>query len=136
MPFTCKIGDSFYLPDLGGRHRYVILTNPNLDGDVVIVNFTDSINVQSPVTFNPKDDPRLFTKRTGVYYARARFVLKTKLEIQKTEKWEFCQLNLVQRIIAGAFRCVHTPIEILKEIRSQYPEIHKKYCAWDIDNPI
>src|SRR4030066_847539 len=99
MPFTCKIGDSFYLPDIGGRHRYVILTNPNSDGKVVIVNFTDSGNVESPVIFNPKDDKMLFSKRTAVYYAYAKLFPAAKLKKSKIEGWGFCQLNHIKRIV-------------------------------------
>jgi hypothetical protein len=36
MPFTCKVGDSFYLADSGGHHRYVIITKPNSDGNIVL----------------------------------------------------------------------------------------------------
>ncbi|MFA5309467.1 MAG: hypothetical protein WC370_08310 [Dehalococcoidales bacterium] len=131
MPFSCKIGDSFYLPDIGGRHRYVILTNPNSDGKVVLVNFTDSSNVDSPVIFGPRDDKLLFSKRTGIYYAYAQLVPANKLKISKIEGWEFCQLNNVKRIIIGAFKSQHTPIFILKELSTQYPEEHKRHCTWD-----
>ncbi len=131
MPFTCKIGDSFYLSDIHGRHRYVILTNPNNDGKVVLVNFTDSMNVDSPVIFNPKDDKILFSKRTGIHYAYARLFPVAKLKESKIIGWEFCQLNHIKRIVIGAFQSQHAPIYILKELSSQYPEEHKKYCAWD-----
>ena len=131
MPFTCKVGDSFYLPDIGGRHRYVILTKPNNDGKVVLVNFTDPQNVECHVIFNPKDDKRLFTKRTGVYYARATLIPTMKLKKSRIDGWEFCQLNHVKRIIIGAFQSQHTPIFILEELRNQYPVEHKQYCNWD-----
>jgi len=130
MPFTCKVGDSFYLPDTGGRHRYVILTKPNSDSKIVLVNFTDSRNIESPVIFNPKDDKRLFIKRTGVNYAQARLI-KIKGLKDIIDGWEFCQLNHIKRIVTGAFQSQHTPIYILKELSTQYPEEHKQYCDWD-----
>ena len=131
MPFTCRIGDSFFLPDTGGRHRYVILTNPNSDGKIVLVNFTDSKNVESPVIFHPKDDIRLFNKRTGVYYAWAKLVLAANLTESIIDRWIFCQSDIIKEIVRGAFQSQHTPIEILREISAQYPAEHKKYCTWD-----
>ena len=131
MPFTCKVGDSFYLPDTGGRHRYVILTKPNSDNKVVLVNFTDSRNIESPIIFNPKDDKRLFTKRTGVNYAKARLIQIKVLMESVIDGWEFCQLNHINKIVIGAFQSHHTPIYILKELSTQYPEEHKQYCTWD-----
>jgi hypothetical protein len=131
MPFTCKVGDSFYLHDTGGRHRYVILTKPNSDNQVVLVNFTDSQNIDSPVTFSPKDDKNLFTIRTGIYYAYSQLVSVTKLKKLTITGWEFCQLNHIKRIVIGAFQSQHTPMYILKELSTQYPEEHKRYCSWD-----
>ena len=131
MPFTCKVGDSFFLPDTGGRHRYVILTNPNSDSRVVLVNFTDSRNIESPVIFNLKDDKRLFSKRTGVNYAQARLIQIEGLNEAAIDDWEFCQLNHIKRIVIGAFQSQHTPIYILKELSTQYPEEYILYCSWD-----
>jgi hypothetical protein len=51
MPFTCKVGDSFYLPDNNGRHRWIIITKANAAGYEVIVNFTDANNLDCPVIF-------------------------------------------------------------------------------------
>jgi len=97
MPFTCKVGDSFYLSDTGGRHRYVILTTQNENGDIILVNFTDSHNVESPVIFNPKDNSKIFYKRTGVHYAFARLISAEKLKKSKINGWQFCQLNHIKK---------------------------------------
>jgi len=127
MPFTCKIGDSFFLPDGGGRHRYVILTDPNKYDKVVLTNFTDARHTAFPVIFNPKDDKRLFTKRTTVQYEYASLIPAKNLTESNIDGWEFCQLNHVKKIVIGAFQSQHTPIFIIEALKVQYPAEYKEY---------
>ena len=131
MPYSCKKGDSFCLPDSNGQHRWVILTEPNDNGDIVVVNFTDSQHVDSPVIFNPKDNPRIFSKRTGVNYAFARTISADLLNNSTITNWEFCQLNHVNEIVKGAFQSQHTPICILEELKEQYDERYHGNFTWD-----
>jgi hypothetical protein len=127
MPFTCKVGDSFYLPDFSGRHRYVILTKPNDDGKVVLVNFTDSKNVDYNIIFNPKDDGRMFKKRTTVNFAYARFMPVSALMGTNPPGWMVCQLNYIKKIVKGTIQSRHTPLEIITELVNQYPEYKQLY---------
>jgi hypothetical protein len=128
MPFTGKRGDSFYLPDGGGHHRYVILTNPDSNGKVVVINFTDAQNpTDCPVIFNPKDDPKLFTKRTTINCAYAQVISVAKLKASKIDRWEMCQLNNVKQAVIGAFRSQHTPTFIIDALKVQYPNEYNQY---------
>ena len=60
MPFSGKIGDTLRLRDTGARHRCIILTNHNNDGNVVILNFTTAKHFEWSVTFSPRDNRKLF----------------------------------------------------------------------------
>ena len=80
MPDTCEVGDSFYITDYRDRHRWVIITQPNSDGKVVLVNFTGvASHKECVVLFQPKDDLELFTKLTTVAYDYAWFADTSKL---------------------------------------------------------
>ncbi len=136
MPFSCKIGDSFFLEDGGGGHRYVILTNPNSEGRLVIVNFTDVKNVHTLPVFTPKDDPNLFSKHTSVNYSFAQTVIRDRLTKIKIERWVFCNLHIVRKIVVGAFQSQHIPIYIIKELRKHYPVEYDKYHTWNVDELI
>ena len=135
MPFTGKVGDTLLLRDIGVRHRYVILTKPNSDGNVVVVNFTSaSPRKECFVTFRPKDDKRLFNKKTTVNYTDAR-ILPVKALIDKAKRnprdYVFCSENHIKKIVIGALQSQFTPIEILEELGIQYPNEYKRYCAKD-----
>ena len=56
MSFTGKIGDTLRLQDTGARHRYIILTKPNNNKNVVIVNFTTAKHHEWFLSFSPKDN--------------------------------------------------------------------------------
>ncbi len=72
MPFNGKVGDSIFIDDLGGGHRYVILTKPNSNDEVVIVNFTaEAFGKDCTATFRPRDHSKLFSKPTVVNYPQA-----------------------------------------------------------------
>jgi hypothetical protein len=128
MPFTCKVGDSFCLTDYGGYHRYIILTKPNEDGKVVLANFTSfADDKECVVIFWPTDDAQLFKKATTISYANARIVISSKLEEYKENDYKYCSSVLTQRAIIGAFQSLFTPLEIIQELKNQYPTEYKKY---------
>jgi len=131
MPFSCKVGDSFYLSDAGGRHRYVIITQPNDNGDVVVVNFTDARNIDCNLTFTPQDDGRLFKIPTTVYYAYARTMSAQKLSNITIDGYQPCRTNNINKIIEGAFQNLDTPLYIIEELKNQYPSIYKSNFTWD-----
>ncbi|MCX6011551.1 MAG: hypothetical protein NT134_04780 [Chloroflexi bacterium] len=135
MPFTGKVGDTLYLGDIGGRHRYIIISKPNSDGNVIIANFTSATYWREwVVTFTPKHSKRLFDRKTTVNYADARIKPVSKLVEEakyRPEKYEFCPENLVKKIVIGALQSRFTQIEILEELKIQYPSEYEKYCQRD-----
>lgn len=132
MPFTGKIGDTLYLSDIGGHHRYIILSKPNSDGNVVIANFTSARYWKEwLVTFTPRANKRLFDKKTTVNYADTRIIPISKLiKVAKRnpKQYEFCPENLTEKIVIGALQSQFTPIEILEELRIQYPNEYERHC--------
>lgn len=121
MPFTCKIGDSFYLPDNNGRHRWIILTEPNAAGHIVIVNFTDANNLDCSVIFAPKDhNPFIF--RTAICCSKATLVLESKLKNLKIMDYFYFNERQVEKIVKGVITSLHTPTDILMELKYQYPD--------------
>lgn len=75
MPFTGKVGDTLHIPDIWGGHRYIVLTEPNNDGKVVIVNFTSfGSGKECPVLLRPKDNKHIFSKLTTISCADADIV--------------------------------------------------------------
>lgn len=134
MPFTGKVGDTLRLRDIGTRHRYIILTKPNSDGNVVITNFTTAKHFEWLVTFRPRDNKELFTKKCTPNYNGARiYPLSALAKIVKRnpKNYVFCPEKLTQRIIIGALQSRYTPIEVLEELKAQYPIEYKKYCNKD-----
>ena len=121
MPFTCKVGDTFCLADSSGHHRYVILTKPNGDGNIVLTNFTSAEAWKDcSVIFRPRDNKKLFTKRTTIDYSYATLISASKLMESEINNYVFCDLDCVRRIVEGALQSQHTPLEIVKELKSQY----------------
>ena len=93
MPFTGKIVDTLRLTDIGARHRYVILTEPNSDGNVVILNFTTSKHFEWLVTFRPIDNKKLFSVKCTPNFTDARiYPLKSLLKYCKTSSQGICIL--------------------------------------------
>lgn len=131
MPFTGKVGDSIVIDDLSNGHRYVILTKPNNIGTTVIVNFTaEKFGKDCTTTFRHRDHPALFSKPTVVNYPLATTIpLDTfRNEAQKPNcRYIYCNEIIVKRIIEGAFKSQFTPISILNELTTQYPQLAQKY---------
>jgi len=120
MPFSCKIGDSFYLPDDNGRHRWVIITKPNSDGNIVIVNFTDADNVGCSIIFRPGEH-NPFTLRTTIFCGKATLVLESKVKPLRVKDYFFFSERQVERIVKHLIGCSHTLPDILAELETQYP---------------
>ena len=130
MPFTGKVGDTLFLGDTGGRHRYVILTEPNNDGNVVITNFTTASHFEWNVVFRPKDNKQLFTERCTPNYHDARFYpFSGLLKIAQSTHavYAFCARHHIKKIVTGALQSNHTPLEILRELAAQYPKLISKW---------
>lgn len=124
----CEVGDSFYITDYGDRHRYVVITKPNKDDRVVIVNFTSvASHKECVVLFQPKDDNALFDRWTTVAYKYARLANIRKLIEYRNNGYCCCHLGHIQRIIKGAFQSQFIPLEIMLELKEQYPAEHTKY---------
>jgi len=131
MPFDGKVGDSILIDDSGGGHRYVILTKPDSNDEVVIVNFTtDRFGKDSAVIFGRRHHSKLFSKRTGVNYPYAYKIDigKFKSEAAKSDcRYRYCPADVINRIILGAFQSNFTPTGIQAELETQYPDIAKEY---------
>ena len=132
MPFTCKIGDTLRLSDIGGKHFYVIITKPHDDGNVVLVNFTSARYWKEwIVIFTKKDNRKLFSKKSTVNYADARIMPSRKLiaiaERISTDDYNYCAENIIEKIIIGAFQSKFAPNEVITELSVQYPNEYKKY---------
>jgi len=124
----CEIGDSFYITDHRDRHRWVVITRPNKDGKVVIVNFTRvASHKECVVLFQPKDDGELFNRLTTVAYSYATLADITKLVKHRDNGYYYCQPEHIQRIIKGAFQSQFIPLEITIELKEQYPTEYAKY---------
>lgn len=133
MSDTCDIGDSFYITDPKDRHRNVVITNPNEDGKVAIVSFTSvTSNKECTVLFQPKDDANLFDRLTTVSYRHARLVDVTKLTRYKNDGYYYCEPEFIQRIVKGAFQSEFIPLEVIPELKEQYPTEYAKYYIENI----
>jgi hypothetical protein len=124
MPFTGKVGDTLKLSDDGGGHRYIVLTNPNKDGNVVIANFTAARYWKEwIVTFNPRDNKRIFTKKTTINYADARIIpVKSLIDYVAGNPgcdYAFCGVRHCNKIIAAASKSEFIPGEVMEEITKQ-----------------
>ncbi len=139
MPFTGKVGDTLHISDSGGGHRYVIITEPNDDDEAVLVNFTSTrIWKDNSAVFHPRDDKHLFKVETSVRFSDASLVpvdeLKEKAKTRKNKKeYLYCSENNIKRIVKGAFQSDFTPIEIIEELKTQYPDEYDKYYKEDED---
>lgn len=141
MPFSGKPGDSIFIDDLGGGHRYVVLTKPDSNDRVRIVNFTaDEFGKDCTVTFKPKHHRKLFIKPTVVNYRGARPMSLSKLESEAAKtnsEYIYCPANIFNEIILGAFKSNFTPTGIQAELEKQYPNIAEEYYrthpfkSWD-----
>lgn len=132
MPFNGKIGDTLRLRDIGARHRYIILTNPNSNGNVVILNFTTAKYFEWLVTFTPKDDRDLFTRKcTPNYHDACLYPLSALFYVarQNPKDYIYCPENLTRRIVVWALQSKYISLEIIDELKKQYPDEYDKYFS-------
>lgn len=135
MPSRCKVGDSACLYDGGGGHRHVVLTNPNKDDSVVIVNFTSAPNCMCDGrVFTRSDNRNLFNRPTVVnyYLARIRSVtsLCEHLELGRgfiVTKPKFCPQAITEQIIENAFKSQFTIGDVIEELKIHYPLEYGQY---------
>lgn len=122
MPFTCKVGDSFKRPDSNGGHRWVILTRANQSGCIVIVNFTDARNNTCPYVFTPRDHKVFSLKQTTLCCSKATIVSESKLKLLSPRDYEYFDERLVAKIAKAVIENIYTPLEVVAELKTQYPD--------------
>ena len=137
MSFCCRVGDSIFLNDKGGGHRYVVISEPNQNKCVVIVNFTSaSGSIDRTVTFTRSDDKNLFDHPTNVNFKLARMISTEKL-IREANRQDTvnhyisCSEEIIKKIVIGAFQSQFTPIEIINELGVQYLDDYNKHYETD-----
>ena len=130
MPFSCKVGDSFYLKtdEFVVAHRHVVITFKNSDGKVVLVNFT-SVNEykECVVEFRKRHDRCLFDRPTTIAYGRAMLVNGDGLVEFANNRYYHCGEHITDEIIKGAFLSSDLKPYLLKEIKEQYPVEYNNY---------
>ena len=135
MPFSCKVGDSFYLrtDEFVVSHRHVIITFKNSDGKVVLVNFTSvSEYNECVVEFRRKHDRHIFDHPTTIAYGRAMLVEGDGLVQYANNRYYHCGKHITNKIIEGAFLSSDIEPYILKEIKEQYPVEYEKYYPQEL----
>lgn len=133
MSFDCKVSDTASIPDSGGGHRYVVLTNPNKDDRVVIVNFTSARgHISDGKMFTSSDDRNLFKVPTVVDYRRAKIYPVTSLRDEVNRKdavsdYILCPPSIMEQIIKDAFKSQHTIGDVIEELKTHYPKEYEQY---------
>ena len=128
MAFLGQVGDTFTLRDNPPyKNLYVILTNPNEDGQVVVVSFTKPLKmVQSYIILTPKHDGELFKYNTTVRYTDADLRDQKRLVDYIAEHADrakkACPLDIIREIVTCAFKAKQSPIKVLEELARQYPD--------------
>ena len=128
MPFACSVGDSFLKVDFGDRHRYIVITKPNKDSKVVLVNFTKATPYKEcVVTFEPKENEELFREATTVPYDYADLFSVSKVNKWGNNDYKRCGAYIVDKIVKGAFLSEFPSQDVLDELKEQYPVEYEKY---------
>jgi hypothetical protein len=133
MSFDCKVGDTVFIDDDGGGHRYVVLTNPNRDDCVVIVNFTSATGrINDGKMFTSSDNKRLFENPTVVPYKRAKIYPCNSLRAEVNRRdvvsdYKLCPPSIMAQIIKDAFKSQYTEGDVIEELKTQYPKEYNLY---------
>ena len=133
MSFDCKVGDTAFVDDAGGGHRYVVLTNPNKDDRVVIVNFTSAKgHIRDGKIFTSSDDRDLFKVPTVVPYKRAEIYPCNSLRAEVNRRdvvsdYRSCPPSIMKQIIKDAFKSQFTIGDVIEELRTYYPKEYAQY---------
>lgn len=133
MSFDCKVGDTAIIDDVGGGHRRVVLTNPNKDDCVVIVNFTSAAgHISDGKTFYSSDNRDLFKHPTVVPYKYAEIYPCSSLrnEVNRSDvvsDYILCPQSIMEQIIKDAFKSQFTIGDVIEELKAHYPKEYKDY---------
>ena len=134
MPFSCGAGDTIWLHDFGGCHRYILLTTIyKPDKSVVIANYTGYDNLPDKTTIlKPEDDKRLFHKISCMNYIDAQTAQSDELFYEndnnpKNKTFLKCSKKLMTRIIRDALISGYTHEGIKYRLKYFYPKEYKKY---------
>ena len=133
MSFDCKVGDIIFISDSGGGHRYVVLTNPNKDACVVIVNFTSATGrIKDGKVFTRTDNKILFEKPTVVPYKRAEIYPCNSLRAEVNRRdvvsdYRSCPPSIMKQIIKDAFKSQFTIGDVIEELKTYYPKEYAQY---------
>ena len=85
-------------------------------------------------SINKEKIRELFKEKSTVNYNDARIYpinALAKIAERNPKQYKFCPENLTKRIVIGAFQSRFTPIEILEELRIQYPNEYERHCKKD-----
>ena len=133
MSFDCKVGDTAFIDDDGGGHRYVVLTNPNKDDCVVIVNFTSAAGyISDGKMFTSRDDKILFSRHTVVPYKYAKIYPCNSLRAEVNRRnvvsnYILCPQSIMEQIIKDAFKSQFTIGDVIEELKTYYPKEYEQY---------
>jgi hypothetical protein len=133
MQFDCNCGDTAFILDAGGGHKYIVLTNPNGDDNVVIVNITTFTGLHKDgKVFSRNDDKDLFPKRSIISYRRAKIYPAETLRAEANRKdvvnfYKKCPSDIMKRIIKDAFKSQFIKEEVIEELKISYPDEYEKY---------
>ncbi len=132
MSFNCKAGDTIWLPDSQGGHRWILLTGETKKYTyVVLINYTDADYWHDhTVELSKQDNPKLFSKPSCMNYDDAQFQQSSILfrEFhQSRQKFLSCPKAILIRIVIGAFLSDHTMGRIINHLKIFYSKEYKKY---------
>ena len=137
MSFDCKVGDSAFINDTGDGHRRVVLTKPNKDNCVVIVNFTSARgHINDGKVFTSSDDRNLFPNPTIVTYKFAEIYPCNSLRDEVNRKdvvsdYRPCPPSIMVQIINDAFKSPFTQGDVIEELKTHYPKEYEQYYCED-----
>jgi len=118
-------GDTFKMrkPDDHNPHLWVVVTDPDDDGDVAIVNLTSrKQHSDDTVTLN-RGDHTFIERETVIYYQDARrtkaSALTNAVRGGAATVHDPCRLDILTKIQRGLDRSPYTPNDIKEYVRRQ-----------------
>ena len=114
-----KVGDTFLYPlsPANSEHLWIVLTNPDVDGRVLVVNVTTAYStnkdcVDATVRLNKGEHPFLTKDGSYVYYRGAMMKKITELEADEKagllKKHSACSSGLVSLVRDGVCASPHS----------------------------
>lgn len=120
-----RAGQTILLPKPGHEtaHLWVVLTAPDTQAQMLIVNFTTlRPHSDSTVVIQPGEHP-FVTHATVVHYADARLTAASAVTGALASglflPHQDCSPALLQRLLLGAFASPHTPEKIKRYLRQR-----------------